>query len=959
MYVHALSLQLSTSYYVYNISRNLHHAEKVFLAMGYKRTDKKEKESLDFVYEGEVNIVPVLETATDLLVMHEEVVLLQEMCDESVILETILEERKRDYDQACLRTGQTPEVCTSDIPPVFPSGDNTPGMDTMTKEASQAHELTHKNHLSNPPQEHPYMNLVVGPEGPVMVGQQQLSPNQPGHPGYDHLPPLTSQRSQNQGGPQPDQQHATAGVPQQPDQQYVTPQLDQQHTTAGVPQQPDQQYATAGVPQQPDQQYATAGVPQQPDQQYVAPQADQQYANIAEVLLSPAPSQQQSSHVPISQYQHQQAQVGGQLPWVGEQTVNPTVFQNYPVISQNDCYSSTPNPTHVEPHTNHASQVRKPPSPRKPVPAVRKYLPRQPKAHSEHKEVEETNIHRTSLDHALKQGDSYPTSPPTGNTSLDNLPPPVTDFTSPTATTPYHIESGIQSGLVSGITGEVERVTFDLSPESGPQALTDDQLAKSNEQLQSVTSPNPPLRIHGESSASEASSIDIYGSGPTLQYKTQPSVSTVAEEQKEDEECGHNPVAPLKYVQQSIQQPSVTTQGSGDRFPHEIPSDAVLQEPPKAKQRIRSKAQSVDEVEHRGSHGKGQAELKPSLSGSNLLETESRYRQGVPQNLQITEPSPTVSEHRSSKEYWNPSAISPQPPSVPSSELPTQLKIKQLPPKAKSVDSRQPSDRAIPRFSSGSNLLNREPDTPVRGLIPAALLKIQASKTEEVSFSKPLSHVRPQLSSAPVTIASSQPDTNTEPLDKNRLASSDGVISTTEQPSQPQKPVGKLPLTESKPPFPPQKTTAVVSPTTAVAGPAATVKPTEESRLAVAGAAATVKPTDESRLEFGDNGTHAHRQIKYAGESSPRQRANATNSKKRQKSPPPAEEETPFIEISEMDSDVGKREELESTVDMMSEIEQKFGINLQDMWECSYCTQLNAASLSSCEVCHRMRESIV
>ena len=385
----------------------------------------------------------------------------------------------------------------------------------------------------------------------------------------EHGEPQPGQQYAIAGVPQqPGQQYAIAGVPQHPGQQYATAgvpqQPDQQRAAAGVPQQPGQQRAAAGVPQQPGQQRAAAGVPQQPGQQcatarepqYVTSQPDQQYANIMELMQSPVPSQQ-TSHVPMSQYQQQQTQVGGQ---VGEQVVHPTFFQNYPVISQNDCYSSTPNPTHVEPHTNHVSQVRKPPSPRKPVPAIRN-VPRQPQAQTNTKcaEVEDMNIHRISSD-ILKRGESYPISPHADMSldiaDLDNLPSPITDFTSSLPTTPYHIESGI--GAISSPAGDlnienlpspicdftspstVTTSDIESGPSSGhgicmmlgvivgrdcgPQSLTTDQLAENNKQSLPITD-------------SEANSIDIYGSGPTLQYKpqvTQPSVLTAPQEQREE-----------------------------------------------------------------------------------------------------------------------------------------------------------------------------------------------------------------------------------------------------------------------------------------------------------------------------------------------------------------------------------------------------------------------------------------
>ena len=72
-------LQLSSSFYVYNISRNLHEAEQVFIAMGYKVVERQGRGGQDLVYEGEVNTQKVLDTATDLLVMHEEIGLIGEL----------------------------------------------------------------------------------------------------------------------------------------------------------------------------------------------------------------------------------------------------------------------------------------------------------------------------------------------------------------------------------------------------------------------------------------------------------------------------------------------------------------------------------------------------------------------------------------------------------------------------------------------------------------------------------------------------------------------------------------------------------------------------------------------------------------------------------------------------------------------------------------------------------------
>ena len=61
----------------------------------------KQKESVDLVYDGDVNLKSVLETATDLLVMHEEVVHLEEMLQSSgrrdISLGNIVERRRMQF----------------------------------------------------------------------------------------------------------------------------------------------------------------------------------------------------------------------------------------------------------------------------------------------------------------------------------------------------------------------------------------------------------------------------------------------------------------------------------------------------------------------------------------------------------------------------------------------------------------------------------------------------------------------------------------------------------------------------------------------------------------------------------------------------------------------------------------------------------------------------------------------
>ncbi|CAI8016032.1 Receptor-like serine/threonine-protein kinase SD1-6, partial [Geodia barretti] len=159
-------MKLSTSFYVYNISRHLHHAEEAFKAMGYRATDKKEKkETQDLVYDGDVKLPLVLETATDLLVMHEEVVHLQEAVTTllnrgrwEVPLENIVQNRRLQFVRAQQGSGIAPSGSPHPNPPPSPHFDlqNPPpphfnplplqGLHTGGPLQSTHHTTQHKNH---------------------------------------------------------------------------------------------------------------------------------------------------------------------------------------------------------------------------------------------------------------------------------------------------------------------------------------------------------------------------------------------------------------------------------------------------------------------------------------------------------------------------------------------------------------------------------------------------------------------------------------------------------------------------------------------------------------------------------------------------------------------------------------------------------------------------------------------
>lgn len=79
-------LKLSSSFYVYQVSKKLAHAEHILMFMGYKsiRPDSQEVQELN--YEGEVVARQVLETAADLVILHSELELVKRLV-ESVLAE--------------------------------------------------------------------------------------------------------------------------------------------------------------------------------------------------------------------------------------------------------------------------------------------------------------------------------------------------------------------------------------------------------------------------------------------------------------------------------------------------------------------------------------------------------------------------------------------------------------------------------------------------------------------------------------------------------------------------------------------------------------------------------------------------------------------------------------------------------------------------------------------------------
>ena len=127
---------------MYNIARKLYHAEKVFLAMGYRHTDREKKEGQDLVYEGDVNLVSVLDTATDLLVMHEEVKYFEAVLSRhggASLLDVVLQRQRQIYE-VYQRTGEYPN---------FMSGAH---QQSAIQDRVTSYPTEHLSHQQQPPQ---------------------------------------------------------------------------------------------------------------------------------------------------------------------------------------------------------------------------------------------------------------------------------------------------------------------------------------------------------------------------------------------------------------------------------------------------------------------------------------------------------------------------------------------------------------------------------------------------------------------------------------------------------------------------------------------------------------------------------------------------------------------------------------------------------------------------------------
>ena len=1050
---------------MYNISRHLHHAEKVFLAMGYRQTDKKEKkESQDLVYDGDVSNAKVLETATDLLVMHEEVIHLKEKVSRLLrsgmgygSLAQTVAQRQIEFTQARQRDGQlgpqqpsypTPAV-TSGVSSTMFTNTNLPKKVPVSMQGQmEAHENFHHKQqqfaMAQKKTEPDYANLIIGPGGPQVANEQPIASNPVFLPGQ--APPTNTSHWVDGSGqlhhPPHGQQQFSQQTQSSSSYQYPPP------TTAY------RQFHPNHIPQDPHFTHPPIG---HAEAQSTAAADETHYHNLADLHLHqpPGPPQQQHSHLC-----HQQPAVpppGGVLgvrrasypttyqnyppststshtaDWDGNQADpnNPTAFMNYPppgaVATDTNPFSAAQVPGHSAAfsHAPHqfptspaVSQASGPPSPAtttRPVPKPRSNLPLTPTSQDDPEKLENQNIHRQ----VMEGGQPSQPSPGSQDFDIENLPPPITNFTTPLEDT-SSFESGIKSGLISGFpnpTGGGGYVSFSFPRDSGPQGLGDSQPPLPLEQ----TSASSSAMSQGTTASSE--SLDLYGSGTCLQQKGRQFSSQMSkqlsfqavqeEEEEEEEEKGEMDEGGLHMTTTPTSPPpTIMTQGSMDNVPRELttePESSSLQK------KSYSKSHSMDMVEGDRPHQeRSKQPLRHIQSGSNLPAMEGRSFQRDPvkklEKPQPTprrsrspsptgsgEPSPSASpklapRHQATHEPWTPTGQNrPFPPPDASPKWQT------LPRQAQSVEVEPLSNKVMPRFSSGSDLLRNkaaskhlefkppaarreyEPDTPVIGLLPPHLKKLQSQSAASTQPVKPQtppggseppphqSHTLPQNNCSEHIVKEKELQERLQQEQQQRMELERQLKQLQQQQQQQelqrqlqqqqekeetQKRLRDLELkleqqqhhqkkeSHSKPPFlsQQQKSVAVVSPTNAQA-------------------TATLSKPDESPLEFV-GGAQALRAQQYPREGASqqssgemRERANADASRYRPKRPPtdkpthkPPEQETSFTDPLTRDSGgVGTSK--------MPDIATH--IDLEDTWVCAYCTNLNSDSLPNCEVCKR------
>ena len=764
--------------------------------MGYKKPADK-KEGQDLVYEGEVKLPGVLETATDLLVMHEEICLLQDMVqrlinekrDAGIQLELLvtLRHNSKSYEEAWanvmrLQTSDGSEVQTyanlleheqlhaPNAPHPLPSTSrpqmhSQPGnMVTPTQQSTHSQFYDNLPLSTSSPQQQYIPHGVAGnqivpmtqgtapqqyaPPNSQMVGQYQsnFAPPHTTSQGYHHPPPNVNQSYATTHVSQPRQQIAVSQYQSDPGpavSQYppgLRPAISQYEPGPGP--------AVSQYQPGPVSQYQSCPRPA--------------VSGPRPAVSGPGPAVSQYQPGPVSQYQSGPRPAG--QGWDGTQFSNPTQYQNYP---QTENESVT--------HQTRADRL----------------------GHNENVDPAELNVQRQCMDMpaSTSQDDQQSLNETNDSINPDTLPPPIMNF----SMTPHNevLESGLISGIVDARSGG-DGLSLLPRSESGPLGL---QITESGDH-----SPNVTYNHSISKSSSSIESDDLYNSGPVKPaYKYQHSSPPEPPLPEEAEgwvlvgEGGQDDVPSAPSTQKS-HQPALMTQGSQDTEPRVLESE--VKPIPKPRNMLRDKTQSVDVVEDQKRGEKVHPVMKRScVSGSDLFHSQHTADQSNSTNLdkptprpRSRSPSPAASSNENSPSasptppYCNIQILSGRPPGQrPTHEMwsptgpPKQLKSSTLPRQTQSVDRESEDKREITHFSSGSNIHGGEglhlplkmstaqntiePETPVKGVIPPALMRVQNAS----STSKLTSHGRGKESMPPIPQNPPTQPLSAQPTDSHPL----------------------------------------------------------------------------------------------------------------------------------------------------------------------------------------------
>ena len=896
---------------MYNIARKLPGAEQVFLVMGYQQQQQGEGQVLEYL--GEVNKGAVLETATDLLVMYEEVRVIREEVKRLYhrgmghgLLERVIMDRSEGTFQHGYGIVAADGLASHGDGQLQLHGPPLYGQQHSLQERGEARGVEGSRRISDdllaqsssvqvnaPPQAGPAPGVVYPSDTTAMYLSPAVSHAYPDFQiqqrrQHERLHHQTHNAYAGSGGSYGASPLIERGVEGCWDIQKVSGWASDGNAQS-FPHRDGVQQQNVGILQGAQQASYQPGYP--PAGKSYA--SDLQSAEDAAIYEN-APLGRVGSHANV-------------------RTVPPSVIgygstQSGPMIYQNICELQQ-----VESNLENTSVMRQ-------VQDISKqnYLSHLPPLALQ--DTEEEDLYG---DGSIPAPTSTPPNSPRSNpASFDpaNLPDPIVNLE----------DSGRSSDCYSGITSSLVDARSSgegghLSPmEEQPRGLGD----AINEDLQPQS-----LLERFSSTESKESSLDIYGSGPLPRPRgILQKLPSVTEEPVDSKRHG------------KAQTPTFQTSYPPQQQFHPVPKPRVPRGP-----RTQQKSYSVDELEdsdneiHR---------LKTTLSGSNLVKYEAMHstEKLVPTPCNHSSFSPTSSPSNSPKPARRKVLpIHGEPSPIPS-PVPKQLVIPTTLPMASSVDTEIQRRKEIQEskpvhcYSSGSNLN----ETVAQGVMPHAATPVlgisiaefsrKAQRQSQTSASQPPASQYPQTSQAAQPMLSPRQSSGTSNPQTVRMeATSEPAAQTSGQLHQ-SKSNGQLPKdgTLSTPREPGRKTFSPASftPLRGKSPASVSVNP------ATASTATVLKSNQVQQKQVSDT----------SDKSKLRRQEHARHpaSGREHKSVPPRS--SPSHNVAEADSFEEIARDRSNTT---AEMEQFYNISLGETWTCAYCTNLVKATRKDCDVCGR------